>query len=115
MEELYNKIVEKVKKLTDISNEAKLKIQVTILVRKSLNFMNRDDFPVELIEPFTEHLALKSIEETNLQGNISKVTEGDATIEYNTSSNSTDEMFLSLKSQLFRFRKVGTIKNGNTG
>ena len=109
MEEIYNKIIEKVKELRDISNEAKLKIQVTILVRKALNFMNRDDFPVELIEPFAEHLALKTIEETNLQGNISKVTEGDTTIEYNTSNNTTDEMFLSLKSQLFRFRKVGTV------
>ena len=109
MEELYNKIIEKVKNLTTVSDEAKLKIQVTILVRKSLNFMNRDDFPVELIEPFAEHLALKTIEETNLQENISKVTEGDTTIEYDTSNNTTDEMFLSLKSQLFRFRKVGTI------
>lgn len=109
MEETYNKIIEKVKELTDVSNEAILKIRVTILVRKTLNFMNRDDFPEELIDPVAEHLALKTIEETNLQGNISKVTEGDTTIEYNTSNNTTDEMFLSLKSQLFRFRKVGTI------
>ena len=109
MEELYDKIIEKVKKLTTISNEGRLKIQVTILVRKSLNFMNRDDFPIELIEPFAEHLALKTIEETEIKGNISKVTEGDTTIEYNTSNNTTDEMFLSLKNQLFRFRKVGTV------
>mgnify|MGYP001676655620 FL=1 len=109
MEEIYNEIIENVKELVTISNEARLKIQVTILVRKSLNFMNRDDFPSELIEPFSEHLALKIIEETNLQGNISKVTEGDTTIEYDTSNNTTDEMFLSLKSQLFRFRKVGTV------
>ena len=109
MDETYNKIIEKVKELTNVSNEAILKIRVTILVRKALNFMNRDDFPVELIEPFAEHLALKTIEEIEIKGNISKVTEGDTTIEYNTSSNSTDEMFLSLKSQLFRFRKVGTV------
>ena len=109
MNEIYNKIIEKVKELTTISNEAKLKIQVTVLVRKALNFMNRDDFPVELIDPLAEHLALKIIEEINLQGNISKVTEGDTTIEYNISNNTTDEMFLSLKSQLFRFRKVGTV------
>ncbi|WP_339016353.1 hypothetical protein [Fusobacterium animalis] len=109
MEEIYNKIIEKVKELTNISNEARLKIQVTILVRKTLNFMNRDDFPEELIEPFAEHLALKLIGESELEGNISKVTEGDTTIEYNTSNNTTDEMFLSLKSQLFRFRKVGTV------
>lgn len=109
MEELYNKIIKKVKELTIISDEARLKIQVTILVRKSLNFMNRDDFPIELIEPLAEHLALKTIEETEIKGNISKVTEGDTTIEYNTSNNTTDEMFLSLKSQLFRFRKVGTV------
>nr|DAS13024.1 MAG TPA: tail connector protein [Caudoviricetes sp.] len=109
MEEIYNKIIEKVKNLTAVSNETMLKIQVTILVRKALNFMNRDDFPEELIDPVAEHLALKTIEETNLQGNISKVTEGDTTIEYNTSNNTTDEMFLSLKSQLFRFRKVGTV------
>ena len=109
MEEIYNKIIEKVKELATISNEAILKIRVTVLVRKALNFMNRDDFPEELIEPVAEHLALKTIEETNLQGDISKVTEGDTTIEYNTSNNTTDEMFLSLKSQLFRFRKVGTV------
>ena len=109
MDETYNKIIEKVKELTDVSNEAILKIRVTILVRKALNFMNRDDFPEELIDPVAEYLALKTIEETNLQGNISKVTEGDTTIEYDTSNNTTDEMFLSLKSQLFRFRKVGTV------
>lgn len=109
MDETYNKIIEKVKELTTISNEAMLKIQVIILVRKALNFMNRDDFPPKLIEPFAEHLALKSIEESEIKGNISKVTEGDTTIEYNTSNNTTDEMFLSLKSQLFRFRKVGTV------
>ena len=109
MEETYNKIIEKVKELATISNEAILKIRVTVLVRKALNFMNRNDFPEELIDPVAEHLALKAIEETNLQGNISKVTEGDTTIEYNTSNNTTDEMFLSLKSQLFRFRKVGTV------
>jgi len=109
MDETYNKIIEKVKELTTISNEAMLKIRVTVLVRKALNFMNRDDFPEELIDPVAEHLALKTIEETNLQGNISKVTEGDTTIEYNTSNNTTDEMFLSLKSQLFMFRKVGTV------
>lgn len=109
MDETYNKIIEKVKELTTISNEAMLKIQVTILVRKALNFMNRDDFPEELIDPVAEHLALKTIEETEIKGNISKVTEGDTTIEYNTSNNTTDEMFLSLKSQLFMFRKVGTV------
>ena len=109
MDETYNKIIERVKELATISNEAILKIRVTVLVRKALNFMNRDDFPEELIDPVAEHLALKSIEERNLQGNISKVTEGDTTIEYNTSNNTTDEMFLSLKSQLFRFRKVGTV------
>ncbi len=109
MDEIYNKIIEKVKELATISNEAILKIRVTVLVRKALNFMNRNDFPEELIEPVAEHLALKAIEETNLQGNISKVTEGDTTIEYNTSNNTTDEMFLSLKSQLFKFRKVGTV------
>ena len=68
--------------------------------------MNRDDFPEELIDPVAEHLALKTIEETEIKGNISKVTEGDTTIEYNTSNNTTDEMFLSLKSQLFKFRKL---------
>ena len=109
MEEIYEKIIDNVKELTEIKDEPKLKLRTTILVRKCLNFMNRKDFPVELIEPFAEHLALKAIEETNLQGNISKVTEGDTTIEYNTSNNTTDEMFLSLKSQLFKFRKVGTV------
>lgn len=110
MEEIYEKIIDNVKELTEIKDEPKLKLRTTILVRKCLNFMNREDFPVELIEPFAEHLALKNIEENlvNTQ-NVKSITEGDTTIEYNTSNNTTDEIFLSLKAQLYRFRKVGTL------
>ena len=51
MEEIYEKIIDNVKELTEIKDEPKLKLRTTILVRKCLNFMNREDFPVELIDP----------------------------------------------------------------
>ena len=38
--------------------------------------MNRDDFPVELIEPFAEHLALKTIEEIEIKAIFQKLLRG---------------------------------------
>lgn len=110
MEEIYEKIIDNVKELMEIKDEPKLKLRTTILVRKCLNFMNRKDFPVELIEPFAEHLALKNIEENSVNTqNMKSITEGDTKIEYDSATNVTDEIFLSLKAQLYRFRKVGTL------
>lgn len=76
-----------------------LRIQATVLVRKSLNYMNRKDLPHELIEILADELA------TQNTSNIKKVTEGDTSIEYSV----TQKTFENLRAQLNCFRKVGTI------
>lgn len=115
MEEIYDKIIKKVSELAEGQSSSVLKIQVSILVRKGLNFMHREDFPEQLIEPTAEHLALKleELKKKNLgeMGEIKKVVEGDTTYEYGstTQQSVTDEVFLDLKSQFTHFRKVGTL------
>ena len=100
------------KEITTVESEPKLKAQISILVRKALNFMNREDFPEDLIEPFAEHLALKIIEQGEIaDGKIKSVKEGGTQYDYDTSRGNSvvEEAFLSLKTQLFCFRKVGTL------
>lgn len=103
MGKIIDKIVEYANKLTTISEEEqpRLRLQATILYRKSLNYMNRKDFPQELIGVLAEQLALFSFS----QQQVKKVTEGDTTVEYATQ----DNLFNDIKTQLNKFRKVGTI------
>lgn len=103
MGKIIDKIVEYVNELTTITEEeqARLRLQATILYRKSLNYMNRKDFPQELIGVLAEQLALFSFS----QQQVKKITEGDTTVEYATQ----DNLFNDIKTQLNRFRKVGTI------
>lgn len=107
MEEVIEKIILKIKDLTELENETKTKVQISILIRKALNYMHREDFPEQLVEPFAEHLALKEME--RLDPNIKNITEGDTKYELNVSRDTTEELLLGLKSQLNRFRKVGTL------
>lgn len=103
MGKIIDKIVEYVNELTTISEEEqpRLRLQATILYRKSLNYMNRKDFPQELIGVLAEQLALFSFS----QQQVKKITEGDTTVEYATQ----DNLFNDIKTQLNKFRKVGTI------
>lgn len=88
-------------------DEKKLKLLIKIQVRKCLNHMNREDFPIELIEPLAEAIALEYLEEEERE--VKRVTAGDTSVEYNSSSSVTDRVEISMREQLNRFRRVGTI------
>ena len=88
-------------------DEKKLKLLIKIQVRKCLNYMNREDFPTELIEPLAEAIALEYLEEEKRE--IKRVTAGDTSVEYNSSSPVTDRVAVSMREQLNRYRRVGTI------
>lgn len=88
-------------------DEKKLKLLIKIQVRKCLNYMNREDFPIELIEPLAEAIALEYLEEEERE--VKRVTAGDTSVEYNSSSSVTDRVEISMREQLNRFRRVGTI------
>lgn len=88
-------------------DEKKLKLLIKIQVRKCLNYMNREDFPTELIEPLAEAIALEYLEEEERE--TKRVTAGDTSVEYNSSSSVTDRVAVTMREQLNRFRRVGTI------
>ena len=88
-------------------DEKKIKLLIKIQVRKCLNYMNREDFPTELIEPLAEAIALEYLEEEERE--VKRVTAGDTSVEYNSSSSVTDRVEISMREQLNRFRRVGTI------
>ena len=88
-------------------DEKKLKLLIKIQIRKCLNYMNREDFPTELIEPLAEAIALEYLEKEERE--VKRVTAGDTSVEYNSSSSVTDRVEISMREQLNRFRRVGTI------
>lgn len=88
-------------------DEKKLKLLIKIQVRKCLNYMNREDFPTELIEPLAEAIALEYLEEEERE--VKRITAGDTSVEYNSSSSVTDRVAVTMREQLNRFRRVGTI------
>ena len=88
-------------------DEKKLKLLIKIQVRKCLNYMNREDFPTELIEPLAEAIALEYLEEEEREAK--RITAGDTSVEYNSNSSVTDRVEISMREQLNRFRRVGTI------
>lgn len=95
------KTVEKIKsRLKDVDE-----LKIEILVQKCLNYMNRKDFPEELILVLVEKLLNDS---KNTNNGIKSITEGDTKVEYVTTSE-TDNLIDSLRPQLNRFRKVGVL------
>lgn len=88
-------------------DEKKIKLLIKIQVRKCLNYMNREDFPTELIEPLAEAIALEYFEEEERE--TKRITAGDTSVEYNSSSSVTDRVAVTMREQLNRFRRVGTI------
>ena len=88
-------------------DEKKLKLLIKIQVRKCLNYMNREDFPTELIEPLAEAIALEYLEDEERE--TKRITAGDTSVEYNSSSSVTDRVAVTMREQLNRFRRVGTI------
>ncbi len=107
MDETVNKICNFLKEFLKVEEENRLGLVVRTQVRKCLNYMNREDFPTELIEPLAEAIALEYLEEEERE--IKRVTAGDTSVEYNSSSPVTDRVAVSMREQLNRYRRVGTI------
>lgn len=109
MNEIINNIYHCLKELVDVNDETKMLLNIRIQVRKCLNYMNRSDFPEELIEPLAEAIALEYLESSEKE--VKRVTAGDTSIEYNTSSSTEDRVTITMREQLNRYRRVGTIGN----
>ena len=113
-DEIITSILDKLKEFINIEEIGidRVKIATRIQIRKCLNYMNRDDFPVELVEPLAEAMALEYMENNNKE--IKSIQAGDTKVEYNTSSPAKVLTIATMKEQLRRFRKVGVIKKYGT-
>ncbi|WP_293959888.1 hypothetical protein [uncultured Fusobacterium sp.] len=109
MDKIVNDVFECLSNFIDITEESKIKLNIRIQVRKCLNYMNRSDFPEELVEPLAEAMALEYLESSERE--VKRVTAGDTSIEYNTSSSVEDRVTITMREQLNRYRRVGTIGN----
>ena len=108
-DEIVNSILAVLKNFVDIEEigENKARIAIRIQIRKCLNYMNREDFPQELIEPLAEAMALEYMEDNNKE--VKSIQAGDTRVDYNTSTPTKDLTIISMKEQLRRFRKVGVV------
>lgn len=101
---LVNEIYEKIKVISDvIPDEEKTKVIIESIVQDSINYMNREDFPKELIMPITKYIFKYNFDKNR---NIKSMKSGDRQVEFVTELNDDVEFRKSLN----RFRKVGVIK-----
>ena len=104
MTELIDEIYEKIKIISDvIPNEAKTKFAIESIIQDSINYMNREDFPRELITPITKYIFKYNFDKNR---NIKSMKSGDRQVEFVTELNDDVEFRKSLN----RFRKLGVIK-----
>lgn len=102
--EIIDKIYEKIKAVSDVSlNELKTKFIIESVVQDSINYMNREDFPRELITPITKYIFKYNFDKNR---NIKSMKSGDRQVEFVTELNDDVEFRKSLN----RFRKLGVIK-----
>lgn len=110
MEDSINEILEIIKQYKSIDNEALEKLKIKNLVIKCLNYCHLEELSPQLHNPIAENLVL-SEGSINTQGATS-LKVGDTAITY-SDSDIVNNTFLSLKSQLNRYRRIGTIGSKN--
>ena len=106
-----DKIVELVLDLAPKLDKKEVELQARVLVRKCLNYTNQPELPEDLVEPVAENLALSMLDDKEEHGPLKSVKEGGVTLEFGGSRRASVEgAFLSLKSQLKAFRRVGVLR-----
>lgn len=104
MTELINEIYEKIKIISDaIPDETKTKFAIESVIQDSINYMNREDFPEELIVPTATYIYKYNFDKNR---NIKSMKSSERQIEFVTGLNGDVEFRKSLN----RFRKLGVIK-----
>lgn len=104
MTEIIDKVYEKIKIISDVSlNEVKTKLIIESVIQDCINYMNREDFPEELITPITKYIFKYNFDKNR---NIKSMKSGDRQVEFVTELNDDVEFRKSLN----RFRKLGVIK-----
>lgn len=104
MTEIIDKIYEKIKAVSEVSlNEQKTKFIIESVIQDSVNYMNREDFPEELISPTAVYIYKYNFDKNR---NIKSMKSGERQVEFVTGLNEDAEFRKSLN----RFRKLGVVK-----
>lgn len=104
MTEIIDKVYEKIKAVSEVSlNEQKTKFIIESVIQDSVNYMNREDFPEELISPTAVYIYKYNFDKNR---NIKSMKSGERQVEFVTGLNDDVEFRKSLN----RFRKLGVIK-----
>ena len=102
--EIIDKIYEKIKATSDVSlNEQKTKFIIESVIQDSVNYMNREDFPEELISPTAVYIYKYNFDKNR---NVKSMKSGERQVEFVTGLNEDAEFRKSLN----RFRKLGVVK-----
>ena len=104
MTEIIDKVYEKIKAISDVSlNEQKTKFIIESVIQDSVNYMNREDFPEELISPTAVYIYKYNFDKNR---NVKSMKSGERQVEFVTGLNEDAEFRKSLN----RFRKLGVVK-----
>ena len=104
MTEIIDKVYEKIKAVSEVSlNEQKTKFIIESVIQDSVNYMNREDFPEELISPTAVYIYTYNFDKNR---NIKSMKSGERQVEFVTGLNGDAEFRKSLN----RFRKLGVVK-----
>ena len=104
MTEIIDKIYEKIKAVSEVSlNEQKTKFIIESVIQDSVNYMNREDFPEELISPTAVYIYKYNFDKNR---NIKSMKSSERQVEFVTGLNGDAEFRKSLN----RFRKLGVVK-----
>lgn len=104
MTEIIDKVYEKIKAVSEVSlNEQKTKFIIESVIQDSVNYMNREDFPEELISPTAVYIYKYNFDKNR---NIKSMKSGERQVEFVTGLNGDAEFRKSLN----RFRKLGVVK-----
>ena len=104
MTEIIDKIYEKIKTISDVSlNEQKTKFIIESVIQDSVNYMNRENFPEELITPTAIYIYKYNFDKNR---NIKSMKSEERQVEFVTGLNGDAEFRKSLN----RFRRLGVVK-----
>ena len=102
--EIIDKVYEKIKAVSEVSlNEQKTKFIIESVIQDSVNYMNREDFPEELISPTAVYIYKYNFDKNR---NIKSMKSAERQVEFVTGLNGDAEFRKSLN----RFRKLGVVK-----
>ena len=80
MAEIIDKVYEKIKIISDVSlNEQKTKFIIESVIQDSVNYMNREDFPEELISPTAVYIYKYNFDKNR---NIKSMKSGERQVEF---------------------------------